>query len=318
MFGNKQYTYFLGGITMIMLTNQNFKNAGAFIKENGRYLEKALFGYYFEKGTIEDVLKELSKYQNEDGGFGHALECDVRLTSSNQLATSLAFQLFSELNISDDNEIVTRAIDYVVLNYKAEFKGWLMLPPEVEEVPRAIWWNYDSNKDNMYNCNPSAEIAGYLSRYKKLAPQNIVNESVNAAIDHLNENYDNFNMHDILCYQRMSKEVSNEQKELILSKLRKRLRNATNFNTEKWIGYEARPLSYIHDPSDELANEFSKDELAINLDYVINEQQENGSWTPTWNWCRFEEEWKLAEKEWMGVITLNNLKILKAFNRITL
>jgi hypothetical protein len=52
------------------------------------------------------------------------------------------------------------------------------------------------------------------------------------------------------------------------------------------------------------------------LDYVIKEQLEEGAWPATWSWGRYEEEWKCAEAEWKGHITVNNLCILKNFNRI--
>jgi hypothetical protein len=301
-----------------MLTKQNFEKATTFIKENARPLEKALYNFYFENGSVEQVLLELSKYQNEDGGFGHALESDVRLAASNQLATSVAFQILSELNIGPDNHIVKRAIDYLARNYKAEFKGWLFLPPEVDAVPRAIWWNYDANENNNYNCNPSAEIAGYLARYRNLAPQNIVDEAVTAAIDYLKKNYDTLTMHDIFCYQRLAKELSPSEKTFILDLLRKILRKNTTFDNKKWCEYGASPLSYINSPAYELADIFTKEELDANFDYIIHRQQEDGSWLPNWNWCRFEEEWDVAKMEWMGVITLNNLKILNSFNQIIL
>lgn len=301
---------------MLILSKQNFKKAEGFIKEKGRALEKALFNYYFVNGTAEEVLSELSKYQNEDGGFGNALESDARLEASNCLATSVAFQILCKLNIDSENNMVKRGIGYLVQNYKPEFKGWLFFPPEVDQAPRAMWWNYDGNADNKYNCNPSAEIAGYLARYKELVPQDIVNEAVDEALKYLDKNRDTIGMHDIFCCQRLSKSLLKEQEEFIMDRLRKRVRSVIQFDTEKWSGYDARPLSFIHSPSDRLASELSKEELNINLDYLIREQQEDGSWAPRWNWGRYEEEWIKAQREWAGVVTLENLCVLKAFSRI--
>lgn len=54
-----------------------FQKAGEFIYRNSRSLVLARWQYHFEDGSKEAVLKALSYYQNEDGGFGHALEPDA-------------------------------------------------------------------------------------------------------------------------------------------------------------------------------------------------------------------------------------------------
>ena len=55
-----------------------FDRAEKFIYNNARLLERQLFAYHFKGGSREQVLTALRAYQNEDGGFGHALEPDIR------------------------------------------------------------------------------------------------------------------------------------------------------------------------------------------------------------------------------------------------
>ena len=301
---------------MLMLSKENFERAARFIADKGRPLEKALFNYQFNSGNKETVLFELAKFQNEDGGFGHGLESDVRLKASNCFTTSVAFQVLVQLGVDADNEIVKCGINYLVANYKPEFKGWLPFPKEVEEEPRAIWWNYFSNEENKYNPNPSSEIAGYLAKYSKYVPSKILSESLEEALKSLEENSSSLDMHDIYCYQRMANCISIEQRERVMALLRGRLREVIEFDSNQWTGYAARPLNFVKSPDYELASEITEEEIAINLDYLIKEQSENGSWVPRWHWGRFEEEWEKAKVEWMGVITLENLRILKAFDKI--
>lgn len=298
------------------LTRQNFEKAEVFIKEKARPLEKALFDYYFNSGSTEEVLQELAKYQNPDGGFGHALESDVRLEASNCFTTSVAFQVLNKLNADSKNNLVRDGIRYLVNNYHPEFKGWMLFPQEVDDVPRAIWWNYVGNEENKYNPNPSAEIAGYLAAHRELVPENLLNEAVEAAVEYINEYGDNIEMHEMFCYQRMAECLDEEKKKIVMSRLKGRIYNVVEFDPEKWSNYSARPLNFIHTPFDEIASEINSEKLEINLDYLIKEQQEDGRWAPRWNWCRFEEQWKEAEVEWAGCLTLENLSILKAFNRI--
>jgi hypothetical protein len=53
------------------------------------------------------------------------------------------------------------------------------------------------------------------------------------------------------------------------------------------------------------------------LDYLITTQSDDGAWRPTWNWVdRYPEAWKVAEREWRGIVTLQTLLALNAYGRI--
>ena len=56
--------------------------------------------------------------------------------------------------------------------------------------------------------------------------------------------------------------------------------------------------------------------VGANLDYII--PHGNRWWVGlTWSWeDRNPAAWKLAEKEWRGVLSLENLRTLQAFHRI--
>jgi hypothetical protein len=58
--------------------------------------------------------------------------------------------------------------------------------------------------------------------------------------------------------------------------------------------------------------------VGANLDYIISTQKSDGGWGLSWSWeDRNPTAWKVAEKEWRGVVALENLKTLQAFHRIT-
>ncbi len=52
--------------------------ARSFILGNARLLDRHRFAFRFEGGRADDVVTALRPYQNADGGFGHALEPDLR------------------------------------------------------------------------------------------------------------------------------------------------------------------------------------------------------------------------------------------------
>lgn len=62
-----------------MIMKEIVQKAKNFIYRNARPLDFARWQYHFENGRAEDAINVLSHYQNEDGGFGHALEPDFRM-----------------------------------------------------------------------------------------------------------------------------------------------------------------------------------------------------------------------------------------------
>lgn len=306
----------LGVARMLKLSKENYERVKDYIFREGRELEKAMFQFYFQGGSKEAVLLALSKYQNEDGGFGHSLESDAALEVSNCLATSVAFQIICKLGLSAEDIMVKRGIEFLIKNYKKEFNGWLWFPPEINEVPRAMWWNFDLNEKNKYMPNPAVELTGYLIKFKELVPKELLEEAVYAAMKCLNENNDSLSMHDIFCYQRMAEFLPENEKIGMLHLLEQPILREVELDQEKWTDYVARPLSFVHSPVDELAKVFTEEQISSNLDYIIQSQNEEGSWTPNWNWGRFNEQWEIAKKEWSGKIALDNLMLLKAFGRI--
>jgi hypothetical protein len=61
------------------------ESAETFIWNNARLLERHLFAFLFKEGSRQNVIAAVSAYQNEDGGFGNALEPDKRTPSSQPL-----------------------------------------------------------------------------------------------------------------------------------------------------------------------------------------------------------------------------------------
>ena len=83
-----------------------------------------------------------------------------------------------------------------------------------------------------------------------------------------------------------------------------------------WSSYGLRPLDVVNSPEAPLAARLW-DAVAYNLDYLIEHQQSDGSWRPTWTWGdAYPEFWPEAERQWAGVITLGQLLKLRAFARL--
>ena len=154
---------------MKLLSKKAFDKASNFISTRGRPLEQAQFEFHFNNGSVEGVLAELGKFQNSDGGFGHAVEPDVRMPESSPFISSVAFQVISELDVPADHPIVQCGITYFKQAHNASIGGWDPTGPLANDYPRAPWWNYseaDGLLDELKQSNPGAEIAGYLQKYR--------------------------------------------------------------------------------------------------------------------------------------------------------
>lgn len=64
------------------LDRSRFMKAREFVYANARLLDRRRFEYHFEQGKAHPVLDALRAYQNSDGGFGSALEPDIRTPCS--------------------------------------------------------------------------------------------------------------------------------------------------------------------------------------------------------------------------------------------
>lgn len=297
------------------LSKDRFHRAVDFIQTSARPLEQALYRYHFADGTADDVLRELEKFQNEDGGFGHGLEPDLRLKDSSVIATTIAFQRFREVNAPGDHPVVVKACGYLASNYDAARVNWRIIPANVDDAPHAPWWTPGGDLEKSMS-NPRAEIAGYLNEYPQHFPAEMRETVTQSVVDFLFSQPDAMEMHDLLCYLRFYQTPALASDTRLLDKL-KRVVNATvERDPEQWRNYGLQPLAVITSPESPFAADFT-DAIQHNLDFIIQNQGEDGGWGPNWSWGnQWEEAWEQAKREVSGVITLDNLLKLRSFGRI--
>lgn len=83
-----------------MLTEQAYQKTRNWIYRNARPLDLSRWQYHFENGNKENVLNALSAYQNEDGGFGHALEADSWNPNSTPIQPWTAIEILHEIDFT--------------------------------------------------------------------------------------------------------------------------------------------------------------------------------------------------------------------------
>jgi hypothetical protein len=306
---------------MKKLTPQAFQHAKSFIFHHGRTLERRLFDVHFAQGPKEAVLAALAPYQNEDGGFGHALEPDSRASVSSAVATQQAFMVLRDIGALSSEALVQRAVDYLLRTYDSQQGVWRIIPPEIEQAPHAPWWSYADSAQNFggFLANPRAALLGYLYDYHELVLAEFLTQVTEAVIAQLERAPVQMVMFDLHCYVSLAetRNLPEDVKSRIRAKLVQIAPDNVELNAAKWTEYVLTPLGLVTSPDHFLAAVIPSEALEANLDFLIDQQQTDGSWAPAWNWAFVDEAaWQAAEREWKSHLTLANLKLLHAFGRI--
>jgi len=306
---------------MKLLSREAFERAADFLRHGARPLERALFAHAFEDGGRTPVLAALVPYQNDDGGFGRALEPDMRAEASSVVATTVALGILRRLGATEETSGLPAALVYLMDNYDAETGRWPIISPAVEEAPHAPWWDYAESATNFRDfwANPRASVVGYLWQYRKLVPSPFVEGALRSAATDLLTYSQTMEMHDLLCYVDLleTDDLPGEMRENMIDKLRRVVARSVVMDPAEWDGYNLKPLTVIHSPQSELAAAVDPAVLDANLNAIIDSQEPDGTWGPNWSWDFVDAgAWAAAEREWRGVLTLRNLEVLRAFGRV--
>lgn len=297
-----------------------FQNTAQSIKRYARPLESAIFQHYFFDGTENEIVNELKKYQNEDGGFGHGIESDFRLPHSSPMATSIGIRLLSEIDrLEDAKEMIAAAIGYLETSFNSDRNGWLAVPKEVNDFPHAPWWHY--NEDDEMTIidknwgNPSAEVLAYLYRYKDYVKRLDIEKLIEYAISYI-ESKEEFNSeYEIFCYIKLYEVLPEHLQMRLKEVISLAIEQVIVYDTKQWYEYVPTPVDFVSSIN---SNRFevSESKLNENLDFLINQLQSNGKINPPWGESYYEGDLKEAYNEWIGVLSLKTLITLDRFNRI--
>ncbi|WP_064093550.1 hypothetical protein [Rossellomorea aquimaris] len=291
-----------------------------YIIHHARPLEQNLFAYLFESGAKENVITELARFQNSDGGFGQSIEPDFRLTISSPLATTIGLQIAKTIDLSKNHQIVINAMNYLSQTYDEKLRGWNAVPPEVNDVPHAPWWHFDHDQGHCGVqstwANPNAEIVGYFHYYQPEEPR--LKSWTQTALTELKDLSFPYGMHDFLCYQRLLDCITGDLRQSILDLLSLSVRNTVCTDPNQWNEYVAKPLQFASSPTSPFYP-LLKEEVELQLNVEIQNVHEDGYWQPNWSWFgQYNETWEIAEKEWRGIVTLEMLRVLNRFDKIAL
>lgn len=305
---------------MIKLPRNCFDEAKSFILNRGRPLERALCRHHFGGEPKEQVLLELEKFQNPDGGFGNALEPDLGAPESSALCTTFALDILSDLDFSSRETMIEKSVDYLLRTYDEEKRVWKIIPETAGESPHAPWWNQNGLEKKFGNFieNPRVKICGYLFHYRELTQKDFRDGMLNRVFTYMESGEDKTFGDTLKCYLGLwqSGNLPDDARVRLKQKLERMIPASVETDSSKWEEYCLKPVGAVKSPGSPFLHLIDQ-ALEENLDYETRKQGRDGSWKPFWSWGdAYPEDWQAAKQEWSAILTLDMLKILEAFRRI--
>jgi hypothetical protein len=275
-----------------------------FVLRNARLLDRHRFAFLFENGSPEPVLAALRAYRNDDGGFGHALEPDLRGAASQPVPLEHALTVLDELDRSDD-ELVRGACEWLDSVTTPE-GGVPFVLPAVTEAPHAEWWVATGEA----NVNPTAGIAGFLHRHGVSHPW--VERATTFCWQALERDLASVGADDAISVLRFLEHVPDRAAaETVFERLGERIRTELVALDPSTPGYVKGPLDFAPAPERLARRLFDEADVERHLDALAAAQEPDGGWPITW-----EPPSKAAVLEWRGFATIAALSVLRSYGRL--
>jgi len=282
--------------------------AAEFLWRDARIVERRLFLNRFHGAPAEGVVNALRAFQNEDGGFGHALEADLRGPHSQPIHVDMAFRILHESGALIP-EMVARACSYLESVTPAS-GGVPAIFPTVEGYPRAEHWQWQNWPAE--SLNPTAMLAGLLHAMRSGHPW------LDAADGFVWKRLGEVTVDDgpalaaVFCF--LNHAPDRRRAVAMAEKGAQSIPDATFFALQpgETNSYALTPLNLAPTPDSMARSLFADELLEAHLDQLEASQRNDGGWPLTW-----DPPSEAAALEWRGRVTLEALMTLQDYERLS-
>lgn len=274
---------------------EQIAKAREFLDAHGREVDRARFDYHFEGGERAGLLAALGRYQNADGGFGHALEVDIAAPDSNPFATELALLACLWAGTPADEPLLARAAAYLE-RARTPDGDWRFSDAVLAHdiAPWFAHWEWP-------NLNPACTLAALLRQLGLGSPQ--LHGRVAALFERLAKpdaipDGDFYAVRPYAYYFLADTPHPERERYLdaiagwLLRQLRDDALDGAHF------------FEYVRAPDSPIARRLPPEALAERLDRLAAEQAVDGGWPSPYN------------AAWRPWVTTQNLLALHAFGRV--
>jgi hypothetical protein len=288
--------------------NHLFQLASEFLYSNARLLERRIFDWRFQGGAPEPVVAALSAYQQQDGGFGQALEPDLRAPGSQPLFVEFALHAlyFHHLRAA---ALAGPACDFLARHASLQ-EGIATRFASSNDYPRAAHWHAPHSEQPSFERLTSlvglAAWQGLAHPWLEAAVKVCLEDIAARRYDDAHTIHNAFVLLESLSPQGVYLNAP------LFEKLAGELFEAAYFVLEAPVDrYGLTPLDFAPAPASFCSSLFSPAQLEAHLDDLQARQQPDGGWPIRW-----EPPSEAARCEWRAIKTLEALVILRAYGRI--
>jgi hypothetical protein len=279
--------------------------AERFVLANARLLDRHRMAVLLRGAPVTPVLQALRAYRNPDGGFGHALEPDVRAPESEPASTLHALEVLSEVGRLED-PMVADAAAWIGTIAGAD-GGVPFVLPTAAESPHAPWM-VPSDAGSLLSFALAARFweAGasepWLGRATEWCWAMLEGD------DELTGYWVKFAL------EFLDQIPDHTRAEVAIDRLRAQVGEDGSLPVPGGTESERlTPLALSGRPGGRSRALFSVEQIDADLDLLERRQQEDGGWTFDWL------GWSPGQSiEWRGMMTLRALGTLAAHERIQL
>jgi hypothetical protein len=315
---------------MKKLNAKSFEEIRKWIYRNARPIELALWQYEFENASKEAVLSALSHYQNEDGGFGHALEPDNWNPNSSPSITLSAIGKLNNIHFTDaGHPMMQGIIKFLESGEHFVGDGWVFNIPSNNDYPHAPWWTYDQKGNEHGHIGVTLGTVCFVLQFVKKESE-LYKQAFALAVQLLSKLKEPNTTSDMgLSGYCMLLEKLNQlgltdsfDMEFLYAAVKKLVDEAIVRDASQWVHYVVRPSQFIPTPESPfyIGNE---DIVQKELDYLVETRPENGVWGIPWHWYgnyeKYPKEFAISENWWkadLDIGAIGKLKFLRRFGRL--
>lgn len=268
-----------------------------------RVLERRQLEVFLDDAPVEPVLDALRPYRNPDGGFGHALEPDVRCPGSQPSAALTALGVLAEIGATKD-PMVTATADWVASVARAD-GGVAQVLPSALGHPRTPWM--EPNDESSFL---TFAIAGRLHQLGVEHPW------LDAATDwswrELESQKEAGGYTVEFALQFLDAVPDPDRAAAAIDRLRTAIRPDGTVPVPGGIeGEHIKPLELSPRPETPSRALFTPAQIDADLERLESEQLDDGGWD-----FHFLHWMPAQSTEWRGIVTLGALHILREHGRL--
>ncbi|WP_433789455.1 hypothetical protein [Actinoplanes sp. CA-252034] len=278
--------------------------AARFVAMNGRVLDWRRMRFLLGAATAEQVLTVLDGFRNPDGGYGWALEPDLRSVTSQPVAAMHALEVLAE--VGDPSERAPRLFDWLAEHSLGDGGIPFALPFADVDGSAPHWTTADPDASSL---QMTTQLAAQAHRLARVRPDLAGHPWLTGAtrycltvIDGLSGAPSAYELMFVMQFLDVVPEPG-----ALLERMAGFVRTDGPTPVGGAGGEVLHPLAFTPHADGPSRALFSKEAIAADLERLAAGQQDDGGWT-----VDFPAYSPAAAVEWRGYATVGSVRILRS------